>query len=376
MVALNSRPVTVVVPTVKGGGLLAGLLDSLARDNDVIDRVIIVANSAGCTIPEPGSLRVTTMVLRPGSNLGYAGGVALGLRHAVSPYVLLCNDDVEFAPGAVQTLFEAIDDHPQLASVGPLVPRWDDTSRIDTAGIAMSALFFPSDLFSGERVGSVEDDRRIFGVSGCAGLYRREAVNAIGGVRGELFMFMEDVDLAWRLRAGRMEARLITRARARHRGSVSARRGSYLKNYFLGRNRWLIWRSNLPLSGLLVRLPGLVLADLVLGVGQALVDRNVGGLRGRIRGMFGRPLVARSAQWAHWERDFTQPVAASVRRHVRRVRELLQPFGEHALGITRSSCRSSATRPRWWLFAAAAANSTTTYCSRPRPRDRSPSAGT
>ncbi len=310
--------VTAVVPTV-GCPLMAETIRSLLRERQVLARVLVIDNSPtahATTEVEGMSQRVE--VLRPEGNVGYAGAAALGILAAATPYVLLCNDDVELADDALGLLVEAMERDECLGSVGPLILKWSDHSRIDTAGIALSRLFYPSDLLSGERAGRITVGRRLFGVSGCAGLYRREAVLGVGGVRSDLFMYLEDVDLAWRLRSNGWESALVPHARAFHHGSASAGQGSFLKNYYLGRNRWLLWRSNPPLRSFLVRLPVLFVYDSITGLAQALVDRNTGGLRGRAHGIFTRSGASSRAQ-LQWDSDFRQPFGAHVRRLGRRL---------------------------------------------------------
>jgi GT2 family glycosyltransferase len=61
-------------------------------------------------------------------NRGYSGGVNAGLARASSARLLLSNADVEFRPGALTALLQAVDD----PRVGAAAPRcsWDDGGRV------------------------------------------------------------------------------------------------------------------------------------------------------------------------------------------------------------------------------------------------------
>jgi GT2 family glycosyltransferase len=79
--------------------------------------------------------------------------------------------------------------------------------------------------------------------------YRREAWQAAGGFDERLFMYLEDVDLAWRLRLLGWEAVFAPEARLYHH--VSATGGGTLASYYTGRNT--IWVIAKDMPGALVR---------------------------------------------------------------------------------------------------------------------------
>ena len=145
-------------------------------------------------------------------NPGYASACNLGIRTAREPYVFILNSDVEFVQGGLEEVVSYLDEHPGVAALGPLVLNGDGS-------LQMSCRRFPSMLenvvhgFLGElwpdnpftRSYQMKDlDREepceVDWVSGAAMLLRREAALDVGGFDEAYFMYVEDVDLCWRLR--------------------------------------------------------------------------------------------------------------------------------------------------------------------------------
>ena len=62
-------------------------------------------------------------------NAGYGGGVNAGVHAAddLGDYVLVCNSDLSFSPGAIDALVGFADAHPEVGSVGPAILNPDGT---------------------------------------------------------------------------------------------------------------------------------------------------------------------------------------------------------------------------------------------------------
>ena len=89
----------------------------------------------------------------------------------------------------------------------------------------------------------------------------------------------------WRCACGGRgdDARLAKDAMGTHEHSATLGSGSARKNYLMGYGRGYVLRKWGVLSAR--RLPGVLVRELALGGGQVLVDRNLGGVRGRARGL-------------------------------------------------------------------------------------------
>jgi N-acetylglucosaminyl-diphospho-decaprenol L-rhamnosyltransferase len=145
-----------------------------------------------------------------GSNLGFGCAANRGFAATNAPFVFLLNPDVEVSEDAIVVLFdriaaEHIGERDRLGVVGPAMRNLDGTvypsarpfpSLIDALGHAFVGLVTIKNPWSRRYL----DPNRMEWVSGSAMLVRRAAFDEVGGFDEDFFMYVEDVDLCWRLR--------------------------------------------------------------------------------------------------------------------------------------------------------------------------------
>lgn len=205
-----SRPrVTAVIVNYYSGHLLRRCVESVRTQLDIDVEVILVNNSA--EDPLPDSLTENgVQLLSPPTNVGFCAAVNMAISASSGDYVLLLNPDGWIDPGYISGLVAHLEADPTLGSAAGRILKVDaegrTTGRVDSLGLEFLAGRRPADIGHGGRDsgdGSVHD---AFGVSAAAGLYRREALERVA-VAGQVlpedfFMYLDDVDLAWRLRLG------------------------------------------------------------------------------------------------------------------------------------------------------------------------------
>ncbi len=151
-------------------------------------------------------------VLRPGTNLGYAAAANRGISATTAPVVAVCNPDVELGPGTAAALLARFDTEADLGALGPVVRNRDGSvypsarsvpSVGDAVGHGLLGLVRPTNRFT-RRYRELDADpsraRDSDFVSGAAIWLRRAALDTVGGWDEGYFMYVEDVDLCWRLR--------------------------------------------------------------------------------------------------------------------------------------------------------------------------------
>jgi len=151
-------------------------------------------------------------VVRAGENLGYTRGANRGIAVTRSPVVAVVNPDAEVTPGTAGALLARLDAEPDLGAVGPCVRAPDGSvypsarslpSTLDAVGHGVLGLVRPANAFT-RRYRQLDADperpRDVDWLSGSAIWLRRDALDAVGGWDERFFMYMEDVDLCWRLR--------------------------------------------------------------------------------------------------------------------------------------------------------------------------------
>lgn len=210
-------PVAAVVVNYESGDSLGRCVADLAAQGPA--EIVVVDNgSADGSVAglDPAAGRVA--VVTPGLNVGYGAAVNRGAAATSSGYLLVCNPDLAVPPGVIDALAGVLEDDPSLGIVGPLIrtPEGDRypsarrfPSMVDAAGHALLGLFAPDNRFTRRYQQSDLDDPGLSGVrvvdwvSGACFLARRAAFEAVGGFDEAYFMYLEEVDLCWRLgRAG------------------------------------------------------------------------------------------------------------------------------------------------------------------------------
>jgi len=210
------RRTVAVVVNYESGSALARCVADLSRCG--LDSVVVVDNGS-----VDGSLAAAVVasqgfeIVDPGANLGYGAAVNRGAAATSSEFVLVCNPDLEVPVGAVEALASVLDADHRVALVGPLIrtpsgERYPSArqfpSMVDAAGHALLGLFTPDNRFTRRYQHSELDlagdvPQNVDWVSGACFLIRREAFEQVGGFDESFFMYLEEVDLCWRLgRAG------------------------------------------------------------------------------------------------------------------------------------------------------------------------------
>lgn len=206
-------PVAAVVVNYNAGDALSGCVGSLLDEG--IEEIVVVDNastdgSLSRLSPESG-VRVITSE----RNLGYGAAANLGLRATSAPFVLVCNPDLVVRKGAVATLSDKLSEDSSLGVAGPLIrdaegdvyPSGRDFPGLsDAVGHAFVGLVWGGNPWTRRyrHLGSDQHRaRRADWVSGACLMVRRVAFESVGGFDEAFFMYVEDVDLCWRLeRAG------------------------------------------------------------------------------------------------------------------------------------------------------------------------------
>jgi GT2 family glycosyltransferase len=205
--------VTIVIVSWNTRNLLAACLGGLA---DTIDRgfaeVIVVDNASTDGSVEMCRNRFPRVtVIRNELNVGFGAANNIGVAAGAAPLCLLLNSDTVVPPGAIEGMVELMETQPALGVLGCRLLNVDGT-------VQRSWLWFPflAGLVSHESMLArlsprlpqlflEPPERRSAGecdwVYGAAMLVRREAFDAVGGFDLRLWMYGEEMELCYRIKA-------------------------------------------------------------------------------------------------------------------------------------------------------------------------------
>ena len=230
----------VVVVNYESGPVLASCVASLEAEAPA--ELVVVDN--GSTDGSVGELKRRCpgiAVVDPGRNLGYGAAANRGVAATGSEFILVCNPDLSVAPGALTEMVAALVADPTVAVVGPLIrtpegERYPSArqfpSMIDAAGHAMLGQFVPQNPFTrayqqADLAREVDTVWPVDWVSGACFLVRRSAFEQVGGFDEQYFMYLEEVDLCWRLGKAHWRVVYTPSAVVTHQQGVSTDRHPY-----------------------------------------------------------------------------------------------------------------------------------------------------
>ena len=150
---------------------------------------------------------------RERENVGFARANNQGLALATGRYVLLLNPDTEVHAGALEALVAFMDAHPRAGACGARLLNADGSLQpachpMLTPGREFWRLLFlerlwPRATYPLGRWDTVTP-RRVEVIKGACLLLRRAALDQVGVLDDSYFMYTEEVDLCYRLAAGRL----------------------------------------------------------------------------------------------------------------------------------------------------------------------------
>jgi GT2 family glycosyltransferase len=195
---------SIVIPTHNRPDLLRACLTTVIRFRPANTQVVIVDDAS------PGGAAGTVAGAFPGVEIvrfkrrqGFCKAANAGIARAEAGVIEMLNDDTEVTACWAEAALRAFR-NPAVGAVAPLVLRWSDTQRIDSAGDRYYVGGVAGKRGHGETLGSQElRPGPVFGASASAAFYRREALARVGVFPESFGAYFEDVDLSFRLnRAG------------------------------------------------------------------------------------------------------------------------------------------------------------------------------
>jgi GT2 family glycosyltransferase len=286
--------VSVIIVNFNGRNLLQDCLDSLEAQTRAPDEVIVVDNASS-----DGSIELIhesypwVRLIASKRNLGFAAGNNLGIRGARGDVIVLLNNDTVPSPGFIESITAPLQRHENLSAVAGVLVFPHAPTTVATSGISVFTNGLALDRSIGSDWRSLASETRVFGPSGGAAAFRKSALEDVGLFAEPFFLYLEDVDLAWRMRLKQHSTMVAPEAWAHHVYSASSGEGSPLKDYYLARNRawtlircwpWELWRRHWW------RVAAYELAALAHAIGT----RRWASVRGRIAGWLSNQRLRKS----------------------------------------------------------------------------------
>jgi N-acetylglucosaminyl-diphospho-decaprenol L-rhamnosyltransferase len=214
-------------------------------------------------------------------NHGFPEACNRGVAAGSGEIVVLLNNDVDCHPDFIERLVAPLRD-PAVGSVASLMLQPGGES-IDSIGLAADAVLAGFPRLQGLPAGCADDpEPALTGPAGAAAAYRRVAWEQVGGLDETIFAYMEDFDLALRLRSAGWRAAAAPDAVGVHLGSATNGHRSSWQRLQGGFGRGYMLRRYGLLHGRTA--PRALATEAVVVLGDLWISRDTAALRGRLAG--------------------------------------------------------------------------------------------
>jgi len=198
-------------------------------------------------------------------NMGFARANNIGIRASTGRYVCLVNSDVVVSDGCIEKLIEFMDENPRIGIAGPRILNPDGSLQPSCRhfptiwsnfcqAIGLSRLFPQSEFFCDGIMKYWNHDhiRRVDSLSGCFWVVRREALDQVGLLDEDFFIYGEDLDWCRRFHNAGWDVVFYPGAQAIHCGAASS--GNAPIKFYLEMQKADLqyWRKHHGVSGQLM----------------------------------------------------------------------------------------------------------------------------
>lgn len=239
--------VAVVIPNWNGEDVIRDCLSSLLKQEYEHTVVVVDNGSVDSSVEIIESEFPNAILLKQPKNLGFAGGVNVGIRYAIKEkydFVALLNNDAAADKDWLRLLLVEM----KKKSVGIVTGLLLDQKGIlvDTTGELYSkwGLAFPRGR--GEAVSNAPSRSLVFGASGGASLYRTAIFKEIGMFDQDLFAYYEDTDVSFRTQLAGWKVLYTPEAIAYHKHGVTSKKIPGFTTYQTFKNLPLLFLKNVP----------------------------------------------------------------------------------------------------------------------------------
>ncbi len=285
---------SVIIVNRNTADLLLTCLEHVLRSNlDEEPEVLVVDNgSSDDSVARVRTAYPSVIVLEAGKNLGFAAANNLAAKRARGEFLLLVNTDALLERDCARTLLDLMKSDPRIGMVGPQLLNADGSPQTsfeavptlvtETLNRSLLKRLFPN-RFPGKK--PAQEVFPVEALIGAVMTLRRQSFEALAGFDEDYFFFLEETDLAVRMRQADRQVLHEPRAKAVHiqgatadTAPASSRIEFYRSRYLFFRKRYGLWAmrflKSVMIGNLALHVAGLGLVALVtLGQARSAINR-------------------------------------------------------------------------------------------------------
>lgn len=228
---------SIIVVTWNGKRYAIECLESLQPLLTGLSTEVVVVDN-GSTDGTPEAIRAqfpNVTLIENHANLGFARANNIGMALSRGQYVCLVNSDVVIPEGCLEPMIEFMEAHPEIGVLGPKMLSPDgrvgaSVMRLPTVwntlccALGLHSIFPRSALLGGFSMDAYPyaavDNVEV--LTGWFWMIPRKALQMVGGLDEQFFMYGEDIDWCHRFRAAGWQVVFYPHAGALHYGAASS----------------------------------------------------------------------------------------------------------------------------------------------------------
>jgi GT2 family glycosyltransferase len=250
---LKKMKIAIVILNYNGKNHLEQFLPSVLEysnsnraENASFSPEVIVADNASTddSIPFLQQNYPDLRLIRLDRNYGFAEGYNQALAKVKSDVFVLLNSDVEVTENWLAPIVTLMENDEKIAACQPKIRAFHQKTYFEHAGASggfMDSFGYP---FCRGRIfhhveadyGQYDDLQEIFWATGAALFIKSDLYQKIGGLDGDYFAHMEEIDLCWRLRKAGYKIMVCPESTVYHVGGGTLNSENPFKTYLNFRN--------------------------------------------------------------------------------------------------------------------------------------------
>ncbi len=197
----------------------------------------------------PDGDRPDVLLIQTGGNFGYAGGNNVGLRYALAhdyDYVWVLNNDTVVAPDALAPMVGLMLEHPSLGIIGSTHFQYESPKMHLSLGGGPYNKWFGIDTPYHELPKDPFAQLSVEHVLGASMLVRAEAIRDVGPMDESYFLYREETDWCFRMRAKRWDLATTFLSAVWHKQGGTVVHCSPTHDYYSTRNMLVLTKRFFP----------------------------------------------------------------------------------------------------------------------------------
>jgi len=226
------------------------LIDSIINKVFSVDYEIIVVDNASSN-NEFDRLCIKyprIEIVKSDTNLGFAGGNNLGIKHAIGNFIFFINNDAIIKDDSIADFIEIFKTSDKIGAISPKIKFAYEPMNLQFAGFTRLSNI----TLRNSQIGNNLPDSEIYNIKkeipyihGAAFVVKRDVLDKIGLMPDMYFLYYEELDWSERIKDGGYNLYYNPVLTIYHKESQSTGYNSPLQAYYLTRNRFIFAYRNL-----------------------------------------------------------------------------------------------------------------------------------